>query len=175
MEQVSWEGIRFQQKFSGPAPWRQLRGSLVIGWDRNDASSAALRYAVQLADLLALHIHVVHAVDSDDMAINPETPDWEESMAVNLDLEAAGAEQFLADVDTSWTYYAAYGNPADLLIEFADRCRAMMVVIGSPRKGIVSFVESIAGQSVARRVIGRRSLPVLVVPADCTPGDIEGW
>ena len=47
----------------------------------------------------------------------------------------------------------------------SDRYGALMVVIGSPRGGFMSYVDSVVGQSVARRMLGQRRVPLLVVPS----------
>ncbi|MFW0787194.1 universal stress protein [Gordonia sp. CPCC 206044] len=158
---------------AGPAPSRRPLASLVVGWDGKPDSTAAIRFAVDLAHRLTAHVHVVHIVDLDDMPIDPDAPDWGEQMQATIRGEAAAARELLDELAASWTYHSGHGDPAQLLATVADRYSALMVVIGSPRGGLLSYLDSMLRQSVAQQMIGHRKTPLLLVPAD-HPGDVFG-
>ncbi|WP_279099202.1 universal stress protein [Gordonia bronchialis] len=149
----------------GPEPTTRAEAALVVGWNRHPDSVAAVRFAVMLAHRLDAHIHVVHIVDLDDEPLDPDAPDWNEQFAATVDENALAARHLLDEVPASWTYHSGHGLAADLITAVAERYSALMVVIGSPRGGVMSHVDSLLGQSVARRVIGQRRIPVLLVPA----------
>ncbi|MGK2317215.1 universal stress protein [Gordonia rhizosphera] len=150
----------------GPPQRAEPTTCLVVGWDRRPASTVALRYAVDLAHRLTAHIHVVHIVDLDDMPIDPDAPDWGEQMLATVTGEAAEARALLDGLAASWTYHGGRGDPAHLLSLVADTYSAIAVVIGSPRGGLMSFIDTVMGQSVSHRLIGERHTPLLLVPAD---------
>ncbi|MYR04853.1 universal stress protein [Gordonia sp. SID5947] len=148
----------------GPQPRDAARASLVVGWDRHPDSTAALRFAVDLAHRLTAHVHVVHIVDLDDIPVDPDAPDWEEQLRATITGEAARARELLDGLAASWTYHSGHGGAAELLAIVAERYSALMVVIGSPRGGMMSHLDSVLGQSVAQGLIGKRRTPVLLVP-----------
>ncbi|MFI8774518.1 universal stress protein [Gordonia sp. NPDC062954] len=158
--------VPLRRRIRGPAARRPAQASLVIGWDRSPTSTAAVRYAVDLARRLDAHVHVVHVVDIDDTPIDPDAPDWGDQLRATLMSDAAEAKDLLDGLAASWTYHSGHGDPAQLLATVADRYSALMVVIGSPRGGLLSYLDSLVGQSVSQQLIGNRKTPLLVVPAD---------
>ena len=62
---------------AGPTPRTRPQSAIVVGWDAHRPSTAALTYAVMLAQSLAAHIHVVHIVDVDDLPVDPDAAEWE--------------------------------------------------------------------------------------------------
>lgn len=157
----------------GPEPLLEPKAALVLGWDGHPPSTSALRYSIELARRLTAHIHVVHIVDLDDTPVDPDADDWEQQLEATLAEEAAQARQLLDGLAGSWTYHGGHGDPAALLAKVADQYSALMVVIGSPRGGLNSFLDTVFGQSVAHRLIGIRRTPLLIVPADTLVGDVR--
>ncbi len=151
---------------AGPAPRKDAHAALVIGWNRHPGSVVALRYAVRLAQRLDAHLHVVHIVDLDDEPLDPDAPNWDELFDTTVNEAALEARELLNAVPASWTYHSGHGSAADLLTTVSDRYAVMMVVVGSPRGGFMSYVDSVLGQSVAQRIIGKRKVPLLMVPTD---------
>ncbi|MGV9857327.1 universal stress protein [Gordonia sp. NPDC003425] len=160
-----------RRRVAGPPPRVAQRANLVVGWDRHPSSLAAMRYAVMLAAAIDAHVHVVHIVDLDDAPIDPDVADWEREYRENVSAEARTARELLDGLAASWTYHSGHGSAADLLGVVADRYASMMIVVGSPRGGVMSYLDSVLGQSVAHRLIGRRKVPLLLVPADT---EVEG-
>jgi nucleotide-binding universal stress UspA family protein len=141
-----------------------MTSALVVGWDRQPASAAALRYAIGLAKRLNAHLHVVHIADVEDMPIDPDAWDWEQQFRESVDAQAVSARALLRGLGANWTYHAAHGRPADVLADLADEVDAVMIVLGAPRGGMHSFIDTIAGQSVSHQLTHRHGRPVLLVP-----------
>ena len=141
---------------------------LVVGWDRQPASAAALRFAVGLARRLDAHLHVVHIADVDDMPVDPDAWDYEQQFHASLEAHAVGARPLLDELGANWTYHAMHGRPPDVLADLAEEVDAVMIVLGAPRGGVHSFIDTFAGQSVAHQLTGKHRRPVLLVP-DTSP------
>lgn len=137
---------------------------LVVGWDGRPPSTSALEYAIDLARRISAHLHVVHIVDIDDLPIDPDSSDYAAELRATLDSQARRARELLDGLDASWTYHSWHGSPADLLATVADEQDALMVIIGSPRGGFVSFIDTIGGMSVSHRLISQHRHPLLIVP-----------
>jgi nucleotide-binding universal stress UspA family protein len=142
----------------------QASAELVVGWDRQPASAAALRFAVGLARRLDAHLHVVHIADVDDMPVDPDAWDWEQEFHDSLEAHAVGARALLDELGANWTYHAVHGRPPDVLADLAEEVDAVMIVLGAPRGGVHSFIDTFAGQSVSHQLTRRHGRAVLLVP-----------
>ena len=137
---------------------------LVVGWDREPASAAALRYAVRLARYLDAHLHVVHIADVADLPIDPDAWDYEQQFHASVEAHAVAARKLLDELGANWTYHAMHGRPPDVLAELAEQVDAVMIVLGAPRGGVHSFIDTFAGQSVAHQLARKHARAVLLVP-----------
>jgi nucleotide-binding universal stress UspA family protein len=137
---------------------------LVVGWDRQPASVAALRYAVGLARRLDAHLHVAHIADFDDLPVDPDAWDYEQQFHASLEAHAVRALTLLDELGANWTYHAMHGRPPDALADLAEEVDAVMIVLGAPRGGMHSFIETFAGQSVAYQLTRKHGRAVLLVP-----------
>ncbi len=153
-----------RHRLDGPPPRVQPTTSLVVGWNGQPPSIAAVLFAITLAQQLTAHLHIVHIVDFDDLPIDPDGNDFEDDLAATVDASARRARRLLDPVLTGWTYHAAHGSPADLLDAVAEENDALMVIVGSPRGGILSFLQRLDGSSVSHRLIGEHRRPLLLVP-----------
>jgi nucleotide-binding universal stress UspA family protein len=145
-------------------PPPRAAAELIVGWDRQPASVAALRFAVDLAERLNAHLHVVHIADFDDLPVDPDAWDWEQQFHEHLKAHANSARTLLDKLHANWTYHTAHGRPPDVIADLADEVDAVMIVLGSPRGGIHSFIDTIAGQSVSHQLTRRHGRAVLLVP-----------
>ncbi|MBB4855988.1 nucleotide-binding universal stress UspA family protein [Mycobacteroides chelonae] len=134
---------------------------LVVGWDHYPPSTAALRFAIDLARRLAAHVHVVHIQDLDDEPLDPDGDNWESPSRTAV----AAATDELAAGDVSWEYHRAHGPAAVQLLAVAQQHDALMIVLGSPRGGPASALDTLLGQSVSHRLIGAGRVPLVLVPA----------
>jgi nucleotide-binding universal stress UspA family protein len=145
------------------ADWGPLNtGNLLVGHDRHPASDCAVRVAVQLADLLHAHLHIVHVVTLEDYPIDPDGADWELGAARTLKEEGEAVTEMLADATVSWTYHERRGDPARCLEELARDYNVPFIIVGASTAGVVPHL--IHG-SVSRSLLHHRRTPVLVVPA----------
>jgi nucleotide-binding universal stress UspA family protein len=142
----------------------QASAELVVGWDRQPASAAALRFAVGLSQRLGAHLHVVHIADFDDLPVDPDSWDWEQQFHDSLEAHAVGARALLNELGANWTYHAMHGRPPDVLADLAEEVDAVMIVLGAPRGGMHSFIDTFAGQSVSYQLARKHGRAVLVVP-----------
>ena len=137
---------------------------MVLGWDLHPNSFAALRFAVVMAQRLDAHLHVVHVVDVDDLPIDPDAWNWEEQLDQRLTEDATTARTLLDQLHAHWTYHAARGRPSDVIADLAEETDALMIILGGPRGGVLSFIETLAGQSVSHQLARQHGRPVLIVP-----------
>ncbi|MDX8034872.1 universal stress protein [Lentzea sp. BCCO 10_0856] len=135
---------------------------LVVGFDDQAASLAALRTAADLALRLGADLHVVHGIDARDQPVDPDADvdTWDNYRHKALDHLRAQVEQALAAHPGAWTYHAADGNPGKLLVRIADEQEALMIVVGTHRHR--SLARMMRG-SVSRGVARAAHHPVLLV------------
>lgn len=135
---------------------------LVVGFDDQSASLAALRTAADLACRLGADLHVVHGIDARDQPVDPDADveTWDSYIRGALEHLRTQVEQALAAHPGAWTYHAANGNPARLLIRIADEQQALMIVVGTHRHR--SLARMMRG-SVSRGVTRTAHHPVLLV------------
>ncbi len=139
--------------------------ALLVGHDSQPASRAAVRYTADLAVRLGAHLHVVHVVDLSDTPIDADSAEWEEAAGRTLEALHEDARKLLEEFDIGWTYHACHGDPAELLARVAEEYHVMLIAVGATSRGLARrFME---GGSVARRLMRRHDVAVLVVP---TPG-----
>ncbi|MCV7426129.1 universal stress protein [Mycobacterium montefiorense] len=138
--------------------------NIVLGWDRQRGSAAALAVAADLAQRLDARLHVVHVADTGDMPIDPDAADWEQQINQRLRDDEASARSFLDRLVVDWTYHSAHGQPSEIISNLADETHALMIVVGGQRGGMHSFIGTLAGQSVSRQLTHHHGRPVLVVP-----------
>ena len=137
---------------------------IIVGWDLHPNSSAALRFAVVMAQRLDAQLHVVHVADVDDLPIDPDAWNWEEQLDQRLAENATTARMLLDQLHAHWTYHAARGRPSDVIADLAEETDALMIILGGPRGGVLSFLETLAGQSVSHQLTSQHGRPVLIVP-----------
>ena len=135
---------------------------LVVGFDDQAASLAALRTAADLACRLRADLHVVHGVDLRDYPIDPDSDVeiWEAHARKALEDLHLKAAEALAAHPGAWTYHAWSGNPVRLLVSVADEQQALMIVVGTHRHR--SLARMTRG-SVSHRVARSAHRPVLLV------------
>ncbi|MDJ0441395.1 universal stress protein, partial [Rhodococcus qingshengii] len=58
------------------------------------------------------------------------------------------------------------------LISIADTYNALMIIIGTPRRGFISMMERMSGESVSAHLIHKGHRPLLMIPAQAR---FTGW
>ncbi|WP_338481220.1 universal stress protein [Rhodococcus sp. DN22] len=145
---------------------------LVVGFDRNAGSHSALRFAVDFALRINAGVHVAHSVDPNDLPIDPDSPNYERELADGLESERSEACAMLAPLPGNWSYDCTHEDPMRLLISIAERHDALMIIIGTPRRGFVSMMERMSGESVSAHLIHKGHRPLLMIPAQAR---FSGW
>ncbi len=123
--------------------------TIVVGYDDSEPARMALRRAAELAEKLDARL-VVTSVTTVDETSYGDT-ELEELGRARALLEAEGVEA---------EYQPAIGEPADAIVDVAERRGADLIVVGTRDPGAV---QRILGYSVSQGVLRRARCNVLVV------------
>lgn len=145
-------------------PGQKSETHIVVGFDGEPQSQAALTFAVDLARRLGAHLDVVHVVDLRDYPVDPDSDDWESTSSANLTRTAEHVRAAVADDTQPWSYYTWRGDPVHLLATVAEENGALMIVVGTHGAGFSATFHRMTSGSVSRGLIGHSHIPVLVVP-----------
>ena len=137
--------------------------SIVLGYDNQPTSQAALTVAVDLAGRLGAHLHVVHVIDLRDYPIDPDAWDWETQGQAQLESEHQHVSAELASWTGQWTYHLHRGDPVRALSQIATDSSALMIVVGTHSTGTVVQRLLALSPSVPHR-LEHSGTPVLIVP-----------
>ena len=129
------------------------------GW--HAAADAALAVAVDLAQRLGAHVHVVHCIAIEEFGVDPDTEQFEEERDRNVARERESIEAALRGSAVAWSYHEERGEPSARLRHLADDCEALFIVVGASHQGVFHHL---TGASVSRRLLHDQQRPVLVVP-----------
>jgi nucleotide-binding universal stress UspA family protein len=123
-----------------------MTGIIIVGVDGSETALRAARTARDLAVSVGATLHVVSAFDSDRTEFYGSGSDkWIVSDAGNAEKVAKTVAEGLRSADTTVTYAAARGKPAEALINEAERTGAQMIVVGNRRmRGIGRVLGSVA-------------------------------
>jgi nucleotide-binding universal stress UspA family protein len=132
---------------------------VVVGHDGRPAARAALDAALELAECLGAHLHVVHSVTVADYGVDPDIEAFEQVRDRNLAEERAAIVAALAGRSIRWTYHEEQGDPAERLARLADEVGARYIVVGATHRALLHV-----GGSVPKRLLHIQGRPVLVVP-----------
>jgi nucleotide-binding universal stress UspA family protein len=138
--------------------------TLVLGFDRDEVSRAALAVTVGLAARLAARVVVVHVVGLHDHPVDPEDPAWESRALAALAEERSTVEAALAGHPYGFRYEARTGSPVEDLVRVAEEVDALFVVVGRHGPGVSEGLRRLLEGSVSRRLLAAAARPVLVVP-----------
>jgi nucleotide-binding universal stress UspA family protein len=141
--------------------------TLVVGHDGHPASTAALSTAIDLAQRLGAHLHVIHSVTIEDYGIDPDSEAFELERDRNLARERERIAGTLAGTSAPWTYHEQHGDPADQLAALANEVNAALIIVGATRHGVVHHL--LGSDSVPKRLLHVQSRPVVVVPPAPAP------
>ncbi|MCX7566949.1 universal stress protein [Sulfitobacter sp. F26169L] len=128
---------------------------IVVGIDGSDMSEAALRVACDLAGKYSSELHLVHTPQPQTVAfamgavsayaVATTMPSQSEVRAAGEKLlsraEAVAAECGQTDVHT----YQEVGDPAKLIVAYAEKCGADLIVTG--RRGLGSLGALVQGST----------------------------
>ena len=104
---------------------------MVVGWDLHPNSSAALRFAVVMAQRLDAHLHVVHVVDVDDLPIDPDAWNWEAQLDQRLAEDATTARTLLDQLHAHFDF--VNGRRIEESLKNFDKMLAEVMVLAEER------------------------------------------
>jgi nucleotide-binding universal stress UspA family protein len=129
--------------------------TIVVGYDDTEPAKRALTRAAELARILDARLVVTAVAPVEEAAGNPDVT------AGDLDLpELAHARALLEEAGVEAEYKTALGEPADAIVEVAERTGADLIVLGTREPGVV---DRLLGHSVSHGVLRKASCDVLVV------------
>ncbi|QVQ50731.1 universal stress protein [Spiractinospora alimapuensis] len=133
---------------------------LVVGHNAQPEAMSALATAVGLARRLGAFIHVVHAMTMEDFPIDPDSLYWEHQGDQELARQREMAENYLNETDVRWAYHMIGRDPFVALHDAAERCDALMIIVGTRRAWLTHLLRG----SVAHQLERNAGRPVLLVP-----------
>jgi len=149
-------------------------GVVVVGVDRSEISTKALRAAIREAEWRGASVVVVHVVPR---------PALETVAALknSFDVEGFGADaiaEYLQEVEATFdggfpvdvTSEVRVGHPGDEILKLAGSCDAELIVLGSRGRG---GVKGLLLGSVTTYAVHHIRRPLLVVPGDEAEQDNE--
>jgi nucleotide-binding universal stress UspA family protein len=139
---------------------------LVVGVDQSPATVPTLTCATALATRLHARLEVVHVVDLSDYPIDPDHPDWETAAGAALDEQRQHVTRALTSFPGTWAFHVRQGSTATVLTAMANQNHALMIVLGTGRRGPAAALARMVDGSVIRALTTpQHQVPVLVVPA----------
>jgi len=152
-----------QEKSASSSVHRPAGLALVVGHTGHAASTAALNAAIDLAQRLDAHLHVVHSVTFDDYGIDPDIDAYERACERNLAQERETIAATLAGTVLRWTYHEERGDPATRLARLAVTVDASFIIVGATSPGMLHHL---IGGSVPKRLLHNQRRTIVVVPPD---------
>jgi nucleotide-binding universal stress UspA family protein len=147
-----------------------MAGDIVVGYDGQEASVAAVRTATAVASAFGRDLVIVFGyrpapIGGDVPSMARAVRDVGEQMTADALARAKETDPAVAA-----TVELVDDRPAEAILRAADEHDALMIVVGSSNKGPIAG--SLLG-SVCYQVVHRTTRPVVVVPVsddDATPG-----
>jgi nucleotide-binding universal stress UspA family protein len=151
-----------QEDVAAASARRPYGPTLVVGHDGHPASTAALQTAIELAEQLDAHLHVLHSVTLDDYGIDPDIDAYEQECERNLTHERQTIADTFAATALRWTYHEERGDPASQLVRLATALNASFIIVGATGPGLLHNL--LGSGSVPKRLLHHQHGAILVVP-----------
>ncbi len=134
--------------------------TIAIGYDDTDVSQRALERGAELAKALGANLRVISVVPlaaggiRSGGAIDPtESPEKHAA-------ELQRAREYLEAQGVTAEYQEAVGDPADTIVEMAERGQADLLIVGARHHNLIG---RLVGQSVSETVAHKARSDVLIV------------
>jgi nucleotide-binding universal stress UspA family protein len=139
---------------------------IVVGVDGSSQSHHAARLAISLARQAGAELHLMTVVRPPEgwWGIVGSPPTSTALSKTLTDARQEILESMLEDLDMSGVEYQTVediGDPARMLVEYADKVSADLLLVGKRGAGLI---ERMVLGSVANRVVHDSPCPVLIVP-----------
>ena len=131
--------------------------TIVVGYDDTEPARQALRRAAELAQASGARLIVTTAVSPEEVDLSGLAAGGAPELTVD-ELERARA--FLGELGVEAEYQVSMGEPADGIVEVAERQGADLIVVGTRDPGPI---ERMLGHSVSHAVLRRARCYVLIV------------
>jgi nucleotide-binding universal stress UspA family protein len=137
---------------------------IVVGTDGSARAGAAVHMALELAQLTGATVHAVNAMNTGGVVEDPHSAqlvmDEMRDHADGIKQHILGvAERQGVDVE----FHSAMGQPAEALIELAERVKADLIVVGN--RGMSGMKRFVLG-SVPNKISHRAPCSVLIVDTE---------
>ena len=148
-----------------------MQGRIICPVDFSEGSDSALAYAAGLARKLGVELELVHVYQVPALAM-PDgavlaSPTYLANLTSRAQQELDASRARVADDRLHVTTALLQGDPADTIVEHADRKGASLIVMGT--HGRTGLVRMLLG-SVAERVVRTARVPVLTVRTPAAEG-----
>jgi len=145
-----------------------MADSIVVGTDGSDSAKRAVKEAVRLAKALEAELHLVSAFEPLRGARIVGAPEgaakvWNPLPDSSVEATLAEAAAAVRMNDVAVSTHALERDPADALIEVAEKVGASMIVVGN--KGMHGAKRFVLG-NVPNKVSHRARCSVLIVATD---------
>jgi nucleotide-binding universal stress UspA family protein len=130
-------------------------GVILVGIDGSRGAVRALTWAGLLAQLMAARVSVIHAWETKSAEVRPRLHRRLEATAQTT------VERWVVDAGTGGEAIAIEGDARAKLVEFAERLKADLIVVG--RRG-TSSLTGIATGGVTSYLVSNSPIPVAVLP-----------
>jgi nucleotide-binding universal stress UspA family protein len=140
---------------------------ILVGTDGSPQAANAVAWASELAKQLEAELVVIHVFETDPaklpggyVVISEETlDDMRDRCQKTLETDWSAPAR---NAGTHWRPLLLDGNPAGSLIDFAEREKAALIVVGNRGRGGLS--ELLLG-SVGHHLVQHSPVPVTIVPS----------
>jgi nucleotide-binding universal stress UspA family protein len=145
-------------------------GNIMVATDGSEVAKKAVDSAIKIARLNNAKLYAVHVIVPGDVSIalyDPRDIEWKKGMKEHLEEQAREATAYVETagkiVNVEVESAILEGNPADEIVNFAEKKDIDLIVIGTLGKtGIQRFLLG----SVAENVIRHSKKSVLVIRGD---------
>ncbi|HET6495601.1 MAG TPA: universal stress protein [Thermoleophilia bacterium] len=132
---------------------------IVYCTDFSANADAAFAVAQELAAALHARLYVLHVVSGGEALAASGTVTW---LPFVTNLRARLKERYFCQADVATEVSVRRGSPDKIIVAFASRENADLVVVGARGAGTMRGL--LGGGSVAEKVVKNSPVPVLVVP-----------
>ena len=141
--------------------------NILVATDDSESARKAVDSAVKIAKLNNAKLYAVNVISPGEIAVtqhDPRDPEWKKQMKENLEAQGREATAYAKNAGKTANVTVEpvilEGNPADEIVNFADKNDVDLVVIGTLGKtGIKRFMLG----SVTEKVVRYSKKPVLVI------------